>query len=118
MDEEKTVLEVVKEGAAETVAILEEYNSINDQFGLPEVYENADKMQKLMDTSAALINNASQREFNKFDDMTFDEWRFVMSINLDSLFHTCKAVIPSMKENKWGRIINLGGLICAYKRNW
>ena len=45
MDEEKTVLEVVKEGAAETVAILEEYNSINDQFGLPEVYENADKMQ-------------------------------------------------------------------------
>ena len=42
--------------------------------------------------------------------MTFDDWRFVMSINLDSLFHTCKAVIPAMKENKWGRIINLGGL--------
>jgi len=54
MDEEKTVLEVVKEGAAETVAILEEYNSINDQFGLPEVYENADKMQKLMDRQAVL----------------------------------------------------------------
>ena len=54
MDEEKTVLEVVKEGAAETVAILEEYNSINDQFGLPEVYESADKMQKLMDRQAVL----------------------------------------------------------------
>ncbi|MDA9668766.1 energy-dependent translational throttle protein EttA [Flavobacteriaceae bacterium] len=54
MDEEKTVLEVVKEGAAETVAILEEYNSINDQFGLPEVYENADKMQKLLDRQAVL----------------------------------------------------------------
>ena len=54
MDEEKTVIEVVKEGAAETVAILEEYNSINDQFGLPEVYENADKMQKLMDRQAVL----------------------------------------------------------------
>ena len=54
MDGEKTVLEVVKEGAAETVAILEEYNSINDQFGLPEVYENADKMQKLMDRQAVL----------------------------------------------------------------
>ena len=54
MDENKTVLEIVKEGAAETVAILEEYNSINDQFGLPEVYEDADKMQKLMDRQAVL----------------------------------------------------------------
>ena len=54
MDNEKTVLEVVKEGVAETVAILDEYNQINDQFGLPEVYENADKMQQLMDRQAQL----------------------------------------------------------------
>ena len=54
MDEDKTVLEVVKEGVAETVAILDEYNKINDQFGLPEVYENADKMQQLMDRQAEL----------------------------------------------------------------
>ena len=54
LDDEKTVLEVVKEGAAETVAILEEYNKINDMFGLPEVYEDPDKMQKLMDKQAAL----------------------------------------------------------------
>lgn len=54
LDEDKTVLEVVKEGAAETVAILEEYNKINDMFGLPEVYEDPDKMQKLMDKQAAL----------------------------------------------------------------
>jgi ATP-binding cassette ChvD family protein len=54
LDENKTVLEIVKEGAAETVAILDEYNKINDMFGLPEVYEDADKMQKLMDRQAAL----------------------------------------------------------------
>ena len=54
LDEDKTVLEIVKEGAAETVAILDEYNKINDMFGLPEVYEDADKMQKLMDRQAAL----------------------------------------------------------------
>ena len=54
MDEYKTVLEVVKEGVAETVAILDEYNKINDQFGLPEVNENADKMQQLMDRQAEL----------------------------------------------------------------
>ncbi|UII76025.1 energy-dependent translational throttle protein EttA [Flagellimonas sp. HMM57] len=54
LDDEKTVLEVVKEGVAETVAVLDEYNKINDMFGLPEVYEDADKMQKLMDKQAAL----------------------------------------------------------------
>ncbi|MGD1946617.1 MAG: energy-dependent translational throttle protein EttA [Croceivirga sp.] len=54
LDPNKTVLEVVKEGVAETVAVLDEYNKINDMFGLPEVYEDADKMQKLMDKQAVL----------------------------------------------------------------
>ena len=54
LDETKTVIEVVKEGVAETVAVLDRYNAINDQFGLPEVYEDAEKMQKLMDEQAKL----------------------------------------------------------------
>ncbi|MBB1140047.1 energy-dependent translational throttle protein EttA [Myroides sp. WP-1] len=54
LDEEKTVIEIVREGAAEIVAILDEFNEINDMFGLPEVYEDADKMQKLMDRQALL----------------------------------------------------------------
>ena len=54
LDENKTVLEVVKEGVAETVAILDEYNKINERFGLEEIYSDADKMQKLMDKQALL----------------------------------------------------------------
>ncbi len=54
LDEEKTVIEVVREGAAETVAILDEYNNINDQFGLEEVYSDPDKMEKLMNRQAEL----------------------------------------------------------------
>ncbi|NKI32119.1 energy-dependent translational throttle protein EttA [Croceivirga thetidis] len=54
LDPNKTVLEIVKEGVAETVAVLDEYNKINDMFGLPEVYEDADKMQQLMDKQAKL----------------------------------------------------------------
>ena len=54
LDEEKTVLEVVKEGVAEIVAILDEYNKINDQFGLEEVYSDQDKMEKLMNRQAEL----------------------------------------------------------------
>lgn len=54
LDDSKTVIEIVKEGVAETMAVLEEYNNINDLFGLPENYEDADKMDKLMDRQAAL----------------------------------------------------------------
>ena len=54
LDDSKTVLEVVKEGVAETVAILDEYNKINDMFGLEEVYSDADRMEKLMNRQAEL----------------------------------------------------------------
>ncbi len=54
LDEEKTVLEIVKEGVAETVAVLEEYNKINDMFGLEEVYSDAEKMEQLMNQQAEL----------------------------------------------------------------
>ncbi|MBO0593067.1 energy-dependent translational throttle protein EttA [Cellulophaga sp. E16_2] len=54
LDEDKTVLEIVKEGVADTVAILDEYNKINDMFGLEEVYSDADKMDKLMARQAVL----------------------------------------------------------------
>jgi len=54
LDDDKTVMEIVREGAAETVAILDEYNKINDMFGLEEVYSDADKMEKLMSRQAEL----------------------------------------------------------------
>ncbi len=54
LDNTKTVIEIVKEGVAETMAVLDEFNQINDSFGLPEVYEDADKMQQLMDRQADL----------------------------------------------------------------
>ncbi|MDA1345021.1 MAG: energy-dependent translational throttle protein EttA [Bacteroidetes bacterium] len=68
LDPDKTVLEIVKEGMAETVAILDEYNHINDQFGLPEVYEDADKMQKLMDRQAILQDEIDARNAWEIDN--------------------------------------------------
>jgi sulfate-transporting ATPase len=54
LDETKTVIEIVREGVAETVALLDEFNKINDSFGDPDVYENPDKMDKLMERQAVL----------------------------------------------------------------
>ena len=78
LDNEKTVLDIVKEGAAETVAILDEYNSINEQFALPEVYENSDKMQQLMDRQAQLqdqIDAANAWELDNQLEIAMDALR-------------------------------------------
>lgn len=48
LDPTKTVREVVEEGVAQITALLKEYEEINEKFGLPEVYENPDEMDKLM----------------------------------------------------------------------
>jgi ATP-binding cassette ChvD family protein len=54
LDNEKTVIEVVREGAQEAVNLIAEYEDINNQFGLPEVYENPEKMEKLMEKQGRL----------------------------------------------------------------
>ncbi|WP_019038778.1 energy-dependent translational throttle protein EttA [Psychroflexus tropicus] len=78
LDPEKTVLDVVKEGVSDVVAILDEYNKINDDFGLPEVYEDADKMQKLMDRQAVLqdkIDATNAWELDNKLDVAMDALR-------------------------------------------
>lgn len=65
----KTVLDIVKEGAAETVAVLDEYNKINDMFGLPEVYENPDKMDQLMARQSELQDKIDATNAWELDTM-------------------------------------------------
>lgn len=54
LDLSKTVLEIVQEGVGEVMDMLKEYEEINDKFGLPEVYENPEKMEKLMNRQGEL----------------------------------------------------------------
>ncbi len=54
LDDDKTVIEIVKEGMSEAVDALKEYNAINDAFSLPENYENPDKMETLINKQSAL----------------------------------------------------------------
>jgi ATPase subunit of ABC transporter with duplicated ATPase domains len=48
LDESKTVMEIVKEGVQQFVDTLTEYDEINEKFGLPEYYEDGDKMDQLL----------------------------------------------------------------------
>ncbi len=54
LDESKTVKEIVMEGVQPIVDILAEYEEINNLFGLPEYYEDSDKMDKLLSRQAEL----------------------------------------------------------------
>ncbi|MGM9804497.1 MAG: energy-dependent translational throttle protein EttA [Muribaculaceae bacterium] len=54
LDDQKTVLEIVKEGVQPVVDALAEYEEINNKFGLPEYYENEDKMNELFARQAEL----------------------------------------------------------------
>ncbi len=54
LDDSKTVKEIVEEGAKEVTDIIKEYEEINERFGLPEVYEDADAMEKLMNRQGEL----------------------------------------------------------------
>ena len=77
LDDEKTVMETVKEGVQNIVDALAEYEEINQKFGLPEYYEDEDKMNELF---------ARQGELQDIIDST-DAW------NLDSKLERAMAAL-------------------------
>jgi 3-oxoacyl-[acyl-carrier protein] reductase len=54
-----------------------------------------------------LVNNAGIWTYGEMGNMDESIWSETMSINVDSVFHTCNAVVPFMKENKEGWIVNV-----------
>ncbi len=57
-----------------------------------------------------LVNNAALRREKPIDQMTYADWREVMSTTLDSAFHGVAACIPAMKKAGGSTIINIGGM--------
>jgi 3-oxoacyl-[acyl-carrier protein] reductase len=57
-----------------------------------------------------LVNNAGILSTNKVAETTPEEWHKVFAVNLDGAFYLCKACLPGMKDNRWGRIIN----VCSF----
>lgn len=57
-----------------------------------------------------LINNAGIAHIGLLTDMTYDQWRRVLAVNLDSCFYTCRQAIPLMLKNHRGKIINVSSV--------
>jgi 3-oxoacyl-[acyl-carrier protein] reductase len=54
-----------------------------------------------------LVNNAGILSNNKIRDTTLEEWRRINCVNLDAAFLLIRALLPAMRLNRWGRIINM-----------
>jgi NAD(P)-dependent dehydrogenase (short-subunit alcohol dehydrogenase family) len=66
-----------------------------------------ESVEKAFGRCDILINCAGIFPQRDFGDMTFADWRHVMSINLDGAFLLSKAFVPGMKQRGWGRIVNM-----------
>ena len=54
-----------------------------------------------------LVNNAALAHSTRFPDLTLDEWRATIEVNLTAPFRLIKAVLPTMKTQGYGRIVNI-----------
>jgi NAD(P)-dependent dehydrogenase (short-subunit alcohol dehydrogenase family) len=61
-----------------------------------------------------VVNNAGILPMAHIDQMTFEDWRSVFSVNLDSHFFSAKHFIPLMRQNKWGRFVNISSNSIGY----
>jgi 3-oxoacyl-[acyl-carrier protein] reductase len=73
------------------------------------VREMGEAVIKRFDRIDILVLNASIRREVSFKDMTFEQWRAVMSISLDGSFHCIKACLPAMIQSGGGSIVTLAG---------
>lgn len=68
LDPDKTVREIVEEGVSEVVGLLKEFETINEKFSDPEVMEDPDKMQKLIDKQAEVQQELDARDAWELDN--------------------------------------------------
>ncbi len=54
-----------------------------------------------------LVNNAGIQYVAAVDKFSVDKWNLVIDINLNAVYHTTRLTLPAMKQQNWGRIINV-----------
>jgi NAD(P)-dependent dehydrogenase (short-subunit alcohol dehydrogenase family) len=92
-------LALIEAAGSEGVAVRTDVSSADD------VAELARVAAKRFGTVDILVHNAGIYPVSTFADMSFEDWRKVLSVNLDSMFHVCHEFLPGMQEQGWGRII-------------
>jgi 3-oxoacyl-[acyl-carrier protein] reductase len=75
-----------------------------------QVKTACDTVKKQWGTVDILVNNAGILSTNKLVGTTPEEWRKIHAVNLDGPYFLCRELVPGMREQRWGRIINICSL--------
>ncbi len=75
-----------------------------------EVAKMVSQVEKEMGPVSVLVNNAGISRPQPLDQITERDWDEVLTVNLKSMFLVCQAVLPGMRQRRWGRIINLSSV--------
>ena len=96
---------------------IEKINSSNLSCQIVDVinYENIEKNLKLIESKHGkidiFINNAGIAGMNTtVVKYPIEEWNKIINLNLNSVFYCCKAVVPYMIKNNFGRIVNIASI--------
>lgn len=76
----------------------------------PKVQFLVDKVLERFGRLDILINNVGEFNWKLVSETSVDEWKAIINSNLLSVFYASKAVLPAMRRQRWGRIINLGAV--------
>ena len=75
------------------------------------INKNLKKIENQFNKIDIFINNAGIAGMNTtVADYPLDEWNKVINLNLNSVFYCCKAVVPFMEKNNYGRIVNIASI--------
>ncbi|GHO62601.1 3-hydroxybutyrate dehydrogenase [Ktedonobacter sp. SOSP1-52] len=75
-----------------------------------EIERLIDEILKTEEHIDILVNNAGIQHVSPITEFSEEKWRLIIDIMLTSPFLLTKAVLPSMYEHKWGRILNIGSV--------
>jgi 2-hydroxycyclohexanecarboxyl-CoA dehydrogenase len=84
-----------------------EYSYIADVTDRDQVDAALTEIRRALGPVTILVNAAGKEVFRRFANISFDEWRKIIDINLHGVFHTTQAVLADMVEAGWGRIVNI-----------
>lgn len=85
-----------------------------------EIADAVAKTEEAFGSVDILVNNAGIQHVSAIDAFPEDRWDAIIAINLTSAFHSTKAVLPIMRKNGWGRIVNTAsahGLVASVNKS-